>query len=687
MGCDMAGFFKWLFGTSEPSSTKLPEPELTRSRQQARVDPQPLTARVADLSLPGNRYFKELEKLTSSVTAKDYPAAAAAARASLPLLRSWLEDKRGDGERLDISIPALSQGGTMMAIVGDKDGLSELRELVRAFEYLKDYRGEAEDHFRDLELFDQIRGVVRAKPGVLQNRMKTELGIDDGRNASRLVSYLEKSGEIQRAKSGKTYELFMADFAVPATSAETIYTEPATPGSHRQEMLAARPYELDPKRVRVVPLPPSPAAWEHMVVLPTTQEAFADPNGAWDEITIESISKSDRPDPAFRRHFSTRGGALSFDDLAKADASLGAPGAVMFSNMKGQPSPPEPLFRDPYHIAVHPEGDGFATRSKSNVLTVYDRDLKVDFETNLSRVPEVAANQERLGMGESEAHRALRCIALTPERDRYLFTHVDEAWCVSRDGKCLWGLRMPAKEPTRIRVGGAQFGAATDIANALEVMGLKMPVTPDEIRTRYRQLVRELHPDLNPGSEERMKAVNVASERLTGLEPDQLDGSGAGELGFEFVISFGAAAQADWIYAAAFSANGETALLGTYGGRVVRVDAQGRPIMIYDVGSVPVRIIETSQYLYVMTATRLYVLDGDSLVALEDCTAKCDLLVGGGLVVLIEAKGVRVFTEDGRAVGLALTKAPIRRAYVDDDTLVVETRTQRGRFRRSHLSR
>jgi hypothetical protein len=184
-----------------------------------------------------------------------------------------------------------------------------------------------------------------------------------------------------------------------------------------------------------------------------------------------------------------------------------------------------------------------------------------------------------------------------------------------------------------------------------------------------------------------MKAVNVASERLTGLEPDQLDGSGAGEVGFEFVISFGPVAQADWIYATAFSATGETALLGTYGGRVVRVDAQGKPIMIYDVGSVPVRIVETAAYLYVLTATRLYVLDGDSLVALEDCTARCDLLVGGGMVLLVEGKGVRVFAEDGRALGVALTKSPIRRAYVDDDTLVVETRTQRGRFRRSHLPR
>ena len=130
------------------------------------------------------------------------------------------------------------------------------------------------------------------------------------------------------------------------------------------------------------------------------------------------------------------------------------------------------------------------------------------------------------------------------------------------------------------------FGTAAEIDEALEVMGLEMPVTPDEIRKRYRQLVRELHPDLYPGKEERMKAVNVASERLTGLDPEQLDGSGGGSDGFKIVISFGTAAQVDWIYAAAFSGTGETALLGTYAGRVVRVDREGKPIAIYDVGSV-----------------------------------------------------------------------------------------------------
>jgi hypothetical protein len=133
--------------------------------------------------------------------------------------------------------------------------------------------------------------------------------------------------------------------------------------------------------------------------------------------------------------------------------------------------------------------------------------------------------------------------------------------------------------------------------------------------------------------------------------------------------------------APAFSGTGETALLGTYAGRVVRVDREGKPIAIYDVGSVPVRIIETEAFLYVMTTTRLYVLDDDRLVALEDCSPKCDLLVSGGMILLVESKGIRVFTEDGRPLGVALTKAPIRRAYVNEGELVIETRTQRGRFR------
>lgn len=672
----MKRVLNWLFGRSSRSDEFVDEAARSETRGWPESDKE--FARHSDLSLPGQDYFAQLERLTTSISHRDYQAAAAAARASIPLIRSWLKDPRGDGKRLDIRIPALSQGGTMMAITGDREGLAQLRELVQDFEHLEAYREEAEEHFTDLGLFDRIREVIRRKPGVLQNRLKSELNIEDGRRASRLISYLEKSGEIQRAKCGKTYELYFAGINVPDTAAESIYIEPANPGSHRLETRAAKPCELDLKRIKHVPLPPSPNVWERPVGLSSAREAFEDPQGAWREIVIEPFAKGDRPDPAFRRHYSTLHGTLSFDDLAKSNASLGAPGAVMFSNAKGQPKATAPLRRDPYHISVHPEGEGFALRSKSNVLTVYGRDLQVDFETDLERAPEVATNRDRLGMAESEAHRTIRCVALTPKRDRYLFTHVDEAWCITREGERVWGLRMPANEPTRVRVGSKGFGTATEIDEALEILGLELPVTPEAIRKRYRQLARQLHPDINPGSEEKMKAVNVASERLTGLDADQLAGKADGNGSFELVVSFGA--RPDWIYAAAFSADGKTALLGSYAGRVVRVDEKGTPTTIYDVGSAPVRIIETDAYLYVMTTTRLYVLDGDCLVALEDCPEKCDLLVFEEQILLLGAKGVKVFTHDGRPLGIALTKTPIRRAYVEGGDLVIETRTHRGRF-------
>ena len=50
------------------------------------------------------------------------------------------------------------------------------------------------------------------------------------------------------------------------------------------------------------------------------------------------------------------------------------------------------------------------------------------------------------------------------------------------------------------------------------------------------------------------------------------------------------------------------------------------------------------------------------------------------MVILVENKGVRVLSETGRDLGTALTKAPIRRAGIENGVLVIETRTHRGRF-------
>ena len=123
MGRAMTRILNWLFGRSTRRDDSSEKTE--RLEPGGWPEPDPEFVGNADLSLPGQTYFAQLEQLTKSISCQDYEAAAAAARASIPLIRSWLNDPRGDGQRLDIRIPALSQGGTMMAITGDREGLAQ----------------------------------------------------------------------------------------------------------------------------------------------------------------------------------------------------------------------------------------------------------------------------------------------------------------------------------------------------------------------------------------------------------------------------------------------------------------------------------------------------------------------------------------------------------------------------------
>ncbi|MCK6418226.1 MAG: J domain-containing protein [Alphaproteobacteria bacterium] len=68
------------------------------------------------------------------------------------------------------------------------------------------------------------------------------------------------------------------------------------------------------------------------------------------------------------------------------------------------------------------------------------------------------------------------------------------------------------QEPPRANTG-RKIEEKTPEADALVILGLEPPVTLDDIKLRYKMLVKQHHPDLNAGckeSEELLKSVNMA---------------------------------------------------------------------------------------------------------------------------------------------------------------------------------
>jgi len=651
-----------------------------------------------------NDYFVTMRTMQEAISKHDFERAARLARENMRQVPGLVRaEKLSYGSFTIQSIPAFEVGGTLLALVGDDEGLAEMRGIVTSNRDLDAWVDTVEQHEENRRLFTAILEATQQNPGCRQTNMKSLLGIEDGRRVSTLIGWLDKAGKITREKQGSTYTIWLAG-AVQAP-------EPPPQRnvrSHRTDQSPPRMREIDVTRIPYVPLPRSPSRWEEAQVRgaaadvsePTHYFEVRDAD-RWEIETIEKIPLEEKPDTAFRQLHPLNSGLLMVDDIGKAEGLGQIPSAALRYGRTGELLAKRPLLHDIYRINVNPLGRGLIAMSRNCVVHAYDDALEAILETTLADAPEIRAIRKRFDIHDDELKNHIRCVALSRNGNCYLFTVVDEAWCVGRDGRGLWGVKLPIKDGwTRMAEPSKSFGTSEAINQALSFMGMSYPFTPEDMKKRYRVLAKQWHPDLNPGdpaATERMKALNRTMQLLTGISENALTAytkvhyeqeisrSAFDAAGMKFTATasyvVGEIHAADWIYAASFAGCSDAIFLAGYSGRIVVVTESGEPIRVYDIGAVPRRIVDTGDYLYILTYTRLYILRDEALHTIIDTFDGGDLFVAQTGFGLLEKKRFRWFREDGAYLGSIVATDPIRRVYATSRGIAVETRTRRAFIR------
>ena len=426
-----------------------------------------------------------------------------------------------------------------------------------------------------------------------------------------------------------------------------------------------------------------------------SQPLFTVVDGTGWAVTGErKLQGNERPNPAFDIAAIDGSGTWMLDSSGSSISRPEVKSVLRRLDRLGRFVGEKSLKHDAYRTGAGAVGSNIAIMDSSGSLHIYDSALNLVRETNLREDPHVVDHFRTIDTNYwGEFKSQVRAVDVSSEADRYLFTLADEAWCCTMSGQTIWGVAMPLKEGWKRVVGRTErFGVGREIEEALRVFELSLPVMPAEIKRKYRVLAMAHHPDRNasnPGAGEKMKAVNKAFEMLTGVDPNTLEFEESDVTYFartapDHVVEFegvrlemtvtGGTPQ-DWVYAASFAAADGGAYVATYSGKVILLSREGRPIVVYDIGTCPTEIVDLGRYTYFLTNTRLYVVeDRAKLAALLDVFQQGRLLVARSGFGLLTNKKLQWFTVSGTKVGELSTRDPIRLVHKIEGGAIVQTR-------------
>jgi len=457
------------------------------------------------------------------------------------------------------------------------------------------------------------------------------------------------------------------------------------------------------------PLPPSPNKWDTTSLELNISEGrlFEIIDRRDKEVSISEIRKlaiEERPDTAYKTIMPSSLGFIEIDKNGRVKNLPGCSSAIALRDRSGKFVKEVGLDHSIYRIGLDHFAKHFVLMDKESVLHIYNENLEEIRNTNLAKDPRVLQIRESDLSFYGDVRTSIRCIDVSSDGSKILFTIADSAFLVDQTGKTIWARSMPLGEGwVREFIKGSRVGTSEEVFNALAFMDLSLPVAREQIRKQYRELSKIYHPDLNPNipdKGEMMKLLNIHHDVLTGIDstelskdpnkphityrrtkPDSVERYNfrKDNVSYEVSVEINTGGPAlDWIYAAAISNEKGGTYLGTYSGKVVKLDSLGEPEFALDVANVPRQLIEVGEYLYILTDTRLYIVDEEkALVNLIDVHDQGKLAVSPEGFGLYAKKSLSWYTPTGDFKFSLVTKHPLRTFYIIDDFMVVETRQHR----------
>lgn len=450
----MREFLKQLLGRKEAKHS-------TPEKPTRLIDAEPDSSGTKAASrLTGNaavsRYFELSGIIESSKADGDFPRAIRAARETYPILAAVVRQVKKEWGSFDIATShAVHTASTLMAVMGEREGIRELREALRHTPELHAWLYTADDAETDAILVDGIVAAVAVQPAIKQTELKGRVS-SDGRRLSTLAAWLDKGGRLRRVKQGATYLLYPRDYPIEVVVSDASLSSAGTTTTNLAVVSPLRrPRPRSPARVRAVNLqnlpclrlPKAPAAWEerHRVHAdadsPFQRESGGSPGKRnrlprfivyGEDVTLaaeEVLAQNERPDTAFTRMLPSEGSTLWIDPTGKRPGFPLACSVALTTDKAGSKLAEGGLAYDVYRADVNADGSGMLFLSRDGVLHGYSDRLEPLIAERVEDVPEYAAQATRFGIDPRQLKNHARCVAISADSSRYLITVVDEAWC------------------------------------------------------------------------------------------------------------------------------------------------------------------------------------------------------------------------------------------------------------------